>query len=161
MVSEQTVVQQILVIQTSKDIDIYTIHFFVQALKQKFTSASFTLMDHSPTPNSEKSWVDETLPWIITDYPPTVEMVNHCIETIQSRAFDAAFILNRPLESPYFWGYICYLAKIPIRVGVTKEFGGSVLSHTLKADNFEPASAINHYASLLNSVEKFDFGVSV
>jgi ADP-heptose:LPS heptosyltransferase len=156
VVSEQTAVQQILVIRASKDIDLSTTHWFIKALKQKFPHASSTLMNGSPILSPQNSWVEDTLSRIITDSPPTAEMLSHCIETIQSRAFDAAFILNRPSESPYFWGYICYLANIPIRVGLTKEFGGAVLSHAVKVADSELASAIDDYVSLLNSVEEFN-----
>lgn len=51
------------------------------------------------------------------------------IQILQSEQFDAAILLSHGQSSPYPMGYLCYLAEIPIRVGVSSEFGGGVLSH--------------------------------
>ncbi|MCY7320496.1 MAG: hypothetical protein LH660_01500 [Phormidesmis sp. CAN_BIN36] len=50
------------------------------------------------------------------------------IQILKSEHFDAAILLSHG-QSPYPLGYLCYLAEIPIRVGVSREFGGRVLSH--------------------------------
>ena len=50
------------------------------------------------------------------------------IEWLRQQCFDAAIIFTEPFRSPYFMAYLCYLAEIPIRVGQSQEFGGSVLS---------------------------------
>ena len=51
------------------------------------------------------------------------------IQILKSKQFDAAILLSHGQASPYPMGYLCYLAEIPIRVGVSQEFGGGVLSH--------------------------------
>jgi ADP-heptose:LPS heptosyltransferase len=51
------------------------------------------------------------------------------IETLKARQFDAAIIFTSFSQSPYPPAYACYLAGIPVRIGQSKEFGGSVLSH--------------------------------
>lgn len=50
------------------------------------------------------------------------------IQILKSEQFDAAILLSHG-QSPYPLGYLCYLAEIPIRVGMSQEFGGGVLSH--------------------------------
>ena len=55
------------------------------------------------------------------------------IPQLRDRRFDAAIILTQSGQSPYAAAYLCYLAGIPIRVGQSCEFGGSVLSHVLPA----------------------------
>ncbi len=47
--------------------------------------------------------------------------------------FSAAFIFTSFSQSPYPPAYACYLAGIPVRIGESKEFGGSVLSHWFAA----------------------------
>lgn len=51
---------------------------------------------------------------------------------LRSRRFDAALIFTSFSQSPYPPAYACYLAGIPIRVGQSKEFGGSVLSRWVR-----------------------------
>ena len=50
------------------------------------------------------------------------------IENLGQFGFEAAIILTTNNESPYPFAYLAYLAGIPIRVGRSREFGGSVLS---------------------------------
>ncbi len=59
-------------------------------------------------------------------YDPTSGL--ELIQILKSEQFDAAILLGHG-QSPYPLGYLCYLAEIPIRVGMSQEFGGGVLSH--------------------------------
>ena len=61
------------------------------------------------------------------------------IDRLQQGSFDAAIVLTAPHQSPYSLAYLCYLAKIPIRIGQSQEFGGGVLSHWIQP----PASRIS------------------
>lgn len=54
------------------------------------------------------------------------------IEVIKSTSSDIAVILTKPLHSPYSAAYLCYLAGIPVRIGFSDEFGGGLLSHSVK-----------------------------
>lgn len=49
------------------------------------------------------------------------------------RGYDAVVIFTSFAQSPHPMGYAAYLAGVPVRVGVSKEFAGSVLSHQLAA----------------------------
>ena len=54
------------------------------------------------------------------------------VDDLQARNFDAAFIFTSFSQSPWPPAQVCYLAGIPRRVGQSKEFGGSLLSHWIK-----------------------------
>jgi lipopolysaccharide heptosyltransferase II len=54
------------------------------------------------------------------------------IGDLRARQFDAALIFTSFSQSPYPPAYMCYLAGIPIRIGQSREFGGSVLSQWVK-----------------------------
>jgi ADP-heptose:LPS heptosyltransferase len=62
----------------------------------------------------------------------TTDAVLNLIDVLRSEQFDAAFIFPCDQMSPYPLGYVCYLAEIPIRVGLSCEFGGGVLSHWVR-----------------------------
>lgn len=49
------------------------------------------------------------------------------------RGYDAVVVFTSFAQSPWPVAYAAYLAGVPVRVGVSKEFGGSVLSHRLPA----------------------------
>lgn len=65
--------------------------------------------------------------------------------------FNAAIIFTDQSKSPYPLAYLCYLAGIPIRVGQSKEFGGSVLSHWIKPP-LEDLPKIDPHLYLLDAV---------
>ena len=49
------------------------------------------------------------------------------------RGYDAVVVFTSFAQSPWPMAYAAYLAGVPVRVGVSKEFGGSVLTHWLRA----------------------------
>lgn len=65
--------------------------------------------------------------------------------------FDTAIIFTPQSESLYPLAYLCYLAGIPIRVGQSKEFGGSVLSHWIEPP-LEDLPKIDPHLYLLDAV---------
>lgn len=54
--------------------------------------------------------------------------------------FDAAVILTAPGDSPHGLGYLCALAGIPVRAGVSGEFGGQALTDWVKPRGPHPAA---------------------
>ncbi len=54
------------------------------------------------------------------------------IAELAGHDFDAALIFTSRGESPHVAGYLCYLAGIPLRAGISKEFGGGILTTELK-----------------------------
>ena len=49
------------------------------------------------------------------------------------RGYDAVVVFTSFAQSPWPMAYAAYLAGVPVRVGTSKEFGGSVLTHRLPA----------------------------
>jgi ADP-heptose:LPS heptosyltransferase len=63
------------------------------------------------------------------------------IARLQRGGYDVAIICTSFSQTPYAAGYAAYLAGIPVRIGQARDFGGSVLSHTV-----EPAADGCHQA---------------
>ncbi len=61
----------------------------------------------------------------LSDVP---ERLLSLIELLRIEQFDIAMILPDGNRSPYPFAYVCYFAEIPVRIGVSCEFGGGVLS---------------------------------
>lgn len=61
--------------------------------------------------------------------PPDDEL----IATVRGRRYDAAIVLTSFSQSPWPAGYVCRLAGIPVRAGLSKEFGGAALTHWVPA----------------------------
>ncbi|GAA6624073.1 glycosyltransferase family 9 protein [Scytonema sp. NUACC26] len=122
-------VQNILVIQSGSDCSQTQILPTLEKLRQLQPNAFIVLIGSSHKINSYSSWVDEVFVHeeIGTKFVnPEHELA--LIYKLCQRGFDAAIICTEPGESPYSLAYICYLAGIPIRIGRSQEFGGSLLS---------------------------------
>jgi len=63
------------------------------------------------------------------DTDPDAELV----ATLATRAYDAAIVLTSFSQSPWPAAQVCRRAGIPVRVGMSKEFGGAGLTHWLPA----------------------------
>jgi lipopolysaccharide heptosyltransferase II len=133
-------VRRLLVIRLDNIGDIVMIGPALRALRQALPAAHIKLMA-SPA----GSQVAPLLPWIddvlvhralwqdasgSMALDPAAEQ--DLIAGLRARAFDAAVIFTSFSQSPYPPAYACYLAGIPIRIGQSKEFGGSVLSQWVK-----------------------------
>ena len=107
----------------------------LRALKENLPGSHITLM---ASPGGSKAapllpWVDEVIArrvlWQDLGYlsfDPAREM--ELVETLRRGSYDAAIILTSFNQTPHAAGYACYLAGIPLRLGESKEWGGSVLS---------------------------------
>ncbi|NJO79035.1 MAG: hypothetical protein HC827_11290 [Cyanobacteria bacterium RM1_2_2] len=80
-----------------------------------------------------------------THQPLPVFNTFEVIEQLCNRTFDAAIFFTLPLHSCYTLAYICYFSGIPIRVGQSLEFGGTVLSLCVKPPIDFVSSANYHY----------------
>ncbi len=65
----------------------------------------------------------------LSDVP---ERLLNLIELLKAEQFDAAIILPHEQRSPYPMAYLCYFAEIPVRIGMSCEFGGGVLSQCVE-----------------------------
>lgn len=85
------------------------------------------------------------------------ELLLDLIEVLRSEQFEAAILFPDDRKSPYPLGYVCYLAGIPMRVGLSREFGGGVLSHPVNqkdhgSENFAELSTSQRNLAFLNAV---------
>lgn len=55
------------------------------------------------------------------------------VAELRSRGYAAAVVLTSFSQSPWPAGYACQLAGIPVRAGLSKEFGGAGLTHWVPA----------------------------
>lgn len=102
--------------------------------------------DSSPLPSIQIAFVQD---WFDRDQ----------IERLRQQCFDAAIIFTEPFQSPYVMAYVCYLAGIPIRVGQSQEFGGTVLS-TCITPPLEQVSPEAYHLHLLHTSGLTDAGLS-
>lgn len=61
----------------------------------------------------------------LSDVP---ERLLSLIELLKAEQFDKAIVLPYEQRSPYPFAYVCYFAEIPVRIGMSCEFGGGALS---------------------------------
>lgn len=112
----------------------------LRALRQAYPRAQITLM---ASPGGSQiapllPWVNDVIVWravwqdIAAEVPVTPEKEMELVSLLAGRSFDAAFIFTSFLQSPHPPAYACYLARIPLRIGQSKEFGGGMLSHWVK-----------------------------
>jgi ADP-heptose:LPS heptosyltransferase len=55
------------------------------------------------------------------------------VADLAARSFDAAVVFTSFSQSPWPPAYACYLAGIPLRAAQVRDFGGSLLTHAVKA----------------------------
>jgi hypothetical protein len=86
---------------------------------------------------------------IQSQVPLTVYEPSHfqTIHWIRDQHLNAAIFLMPKGRSPYVWAYRCYLAGVPIRMGLSQEFGGQVLSHEIAP----PDSGVDPHLYLLQA----------
>lgn len=69
---------------------------------------------------------------------------------LESGPYDAAIIFTGEGRSPYPDAYGCYLAGVPVRVGLSSEFGGSILSHWVRP--VPGAHPVERHLALVTSI---------
>ena len=129
-------VRRILAIRLDNIGDVVMLTPALRTLRAELPQAKLTLMA-SPA----GSQVAPLLPWVDDvmvvravwqdasgTMPLDPDREHALIEDVHTRQFDAAVIFTSFSQSPYPPAYICYLAGVPIRIGQSKEFGGSILS---------------------------------
>ena len=108
----------------------------LRALRRELPDASITLMA-SPAGAQVAPllpWIDEVFAlsavWQDASWkmPLDPRREQSLVENMAKRNFDAAIIFTSFSQSPYPPAYVCYLAGIPLRIGQSREFGGSLLT---------------------------------
>lgn len=132
--------RRILVIRLDNLGDVIMTGPALRALRQANPAAHITLMA-SPAGSQAVPllpWIDDVITWqavwqdIGEQLPVEPEKEYELVQRLSRQNFDAAFIFTGFAQSPHPPAYACYLARIPIRVGQTREFGGGLLSHWVR-----------------------------
>lgn len=132
--------QRLLVIRLDNIGDMVMMSPALRMLRMHLPTAHITLMA-SPAGCQVAPllpWIDEVLSLqaVWQDVSGTMlfspEREQDLVELLRVQQFDAVFIFTSFSQSPYPPAYAAYGAGIPIRVGQSKEFGGSILSHWIK-----------------------------
>lgn len=133
-------VRNLLVMRLDNIGDVIMTSPVLRALKETLPLAHLTLM---ASPGGSLAapllpWVDDVLTWRVLwqdlgrlEFDPAREW--QLVSTLSDRQFDAAIILTSFNQSPYPAAFICSLAGIPLRVGESKERGGSALTTEVRA----------------------------
>lgn len=141
LLSAWQTVQRLLVIRLDNIGDMVMLSPALRTLRTHLPKTHITLMA-SPAGSQVAPllpWVDEvmTLRPVWQDASGTMPLDPvrelNLAKNLRDRHFDAAIIFTSFSQSPYPPAYICYLAGIPIRLGQSKEFAGSILSHWTKS----------------------------
>lgn len=133
-------VRRVLVVRLDNVGDVVMTGPALRAIKAALPDAAITLMA-SPS-GSQIAW---QLPWVdrlIThravwqdvygSLPQDPLYDEAVVGQLRSGAYDAAVILTSFSQSPWPPAYACWRAGIPIRIGQSEEFGGSLLSQWVK-----------------------------
>ena len=133
--------RRVLVLRLDNVGDVVMLSPALRAIRHNLPDAHITLMA-SPAGTQ----VAPLLPWLddVLTYRPVWQDVGNrfaldparelaLVEILRAGDYDVAIIFTSFSQSPYPPAYACYLAGIPIRLGQSKEFGGSVLSQWVKS----------------------------
>jgi ADP-heptose:LPS heptosyltransferase len=133
-------VRRLLAVRLDNIGDVVMLGPSLRALRAALPSAEITLLG-SPA-GSEAApllpWLDAVLAertvWqdASAAMPVDSERELRLVGAIRDRGFDAAIIFTSFSQSPFPPAYACYLAGIPIRLGQSRAFGGSLLTQTVK-----------------------------
>lgn len=146
-------VRRILAVQLGSLADVMMLSPALDRLQQALPDVSITLLC---TP--EASQIGQLMPVVnavlVQEVLPNGTVAGDAvslralIQMLRSQSFDAAILFTQELQSPYLLAYSCYLAGIPIRVGLSQEFGGGVLSHWVKAKGYVPTNPQKSFVPL-------------
>ncbi len=136
-----TNLERILAVRLDNIGDVVMLSPALRALRMVFPKAHLTLM---ASPGGSQvapllPWIDEVMAcravWqdISKNLQVDAEKEYQLVSMLADQHFDAAFIFTSFSQSPYPPAYACYLARIPLQIGQSKEFGGRLLTHWIKS----------------------------
>jgi ADP-heptose:LPS heptosyltransferase len=125
--------RNILIVRLGNAVDVLRLGPALRAVKETSPEARLTLLTGvaGSRAGSGLPWIDEVITWQPTWLDEQSERA--LIAELAGHGFDAALIFTAEGQSPHIAGYFCHLAGIPLRAGMSKEFGGGILSTELKS----------------------------
>lgn len=123
-------VKRLLVVFVGVNTGITSLQPALQRIREALAHTEIALLTSIWDTQPLLAWVNYTIPY--TTAWQDVVREKELVEKLRQLLFDAVIIFTDKVESPYPLAYLSYLAGIPIRVGQSREFGGSVLSHWIK-----------------------------
>lgn len=151
-------IKNILAVRMDNIGDVVMLEPALRATKKAFPKAKVTLLA-SPSGSQVAPlipWLDQVISWRSSwqelhgkiGLEPSREF--ELIQNIGRNHFDLALIFTSFTQSPYPPAYVCYLAGIPNRVGLSNEFGGVILSHWAKPPA-EPSHQVDRNLAVLKA----------
>lgn len=125
--------------------DLATLRPALETCRAAWPEAHLRLLVPAAERNAVPTWAEDVL-------APETFWTADLPERLRAEQLDAALILTAPGDSPHGLGYLCALAGIPVRAGVSGEFGGQALTYWLKPGNADPASIL--LTDLLTTTER-------
>ncbi|MGI5836606.1 MAG: glycosyltransferase family 9 protein [Chloroflexota bacterium] len=132
--------RNILLVRLDNMGDVILLSPAVRTLAESLPGARLTLLA-SPAGSQAAPLVpriDETIVWravwqdVGHKMPLDPDREMELVKMLRDRRFDAAVIFTSFSQTPYGPAYVCYLAGIPLRLGDSKEFGGSLLTNEVR-----------------------------
>lgn len=121
--------QKILVIQPGESAEV--LRSGIETMRSRFPKSELVILCTAKLSQVARSRANQVLAHSAiaeTGLSDDSEQLLNLVELLKAEQFDAAIVLPGENRSPYPFAYLCYLAEIPVRVGVSCEFGGGVLS---------------------------------
>lgn len=125
--------RNILVVRLGDPSDVRDLSPALRAVKETSPGVRLTLLTGlaGSAAGTGLPWIDGVVTWQPVWRDEHAERT--VIAELAEHDFDAALIFTSHGQSPHIVGYLCYLAGIPLRAGISKEFGGSILTTELKS----------------------------
>lgn len=129
--------RRILAVRLDNTGDVVMLGPALRALAEALPGARLTLMA-SPAGSRAAPllpWIDDVLvhraAWQDASgrLPQSPRRERAMVDRLRRGRFDAAFVFTSFSQTPFAPAFACYLAGIPVRVGQSRDFGGSLLSH--------------------------------
>lgn len=134
---EWQAVRRVLAVRTGTAADVILLGPALRMLKAALSEAHVTLLT-SPAGQDAAGllpWVDRALVhqavWDgeAAAAPVDIEQQLDLVELLEAEHCDAAVIFTSAAQSPWPAAYAAYLARVPLRLGQSKEAGGALLTH--------------------------------
>ncbi|NHC14492.1 glycosyltransferase family 9 protein [Motilibacter sp. E257] len=88
--------------------------------------------------------------------PPDPAAEQELVARVAAGGYDAAVVFTSFSQSPWPPAYVCWLAGVPVRLGMSKEFGGALLSTWVPS----PEDGVHQVDRALHLLERAGAGVS-